>query len=304
MGSQKNLNKAAKKIAADGKITKDEGAQIQKRAASTGANAAIAIARAAIGNQAQIASQVQRQLGLEQTKKGVNYTPAAAPLQQARDAWSGGAMKPGIAPITGFKTVQTNDKFSGSTNNQVPVYTFFNKGVPAMRANAPGGGGSGNSGGSGGGTQTANTGTDTTSNQTTSITDQTPMNGMTEEWGNSVDSSLALMQEIVKQQIENNAQQTSLYMGMMQDTFLQLQAANQRAAETSTTPPAALMPQAAAIEPVQPQSIYAVTTTANAPAQGAIQTQAIGRRKPPGNTDLSIATGYDTAPGAGLNLAI
>jgi len=248
-GSQRSVNQAAKKAASDGNITAAEGKSLRSQAAQNGANAAIAIAKAAVNNQAKIASEVQRQFGLDQTKQGVNLT-SRTPL------------KPGVAPITGYSSYQTNDPLSGSTNNQAPVYTFFNKPKAAPAA-----------------TQQQSAPAATTP---ASTTEQRPMNGMTDEWGQSVDSGLADLQAILKQQMEANASQTSLYMGMMQDMMSQMQNANAAA----------------------PQGAYAVTSSTAAPVTGAVQTQAIAPRKPVVNTDLSIPSGTDVAAGAGLNLAI
>ena len=262
-GPQGTANQAAKKAASDGKITSKEASRITQNAAQSGANAAIAIAKAAASNQAQIAKEVQRSLGLDQTGKGVNYNPmAGSPINSGVTAWNGSSIKPGTAPITGYASYQTSTPSSGSTRYQTPVYTFFNKPKAQPAAPAPASGEA----------------------KPASTTEQTPMNGMTDEWGKSVDSGLEEMQAILRQQMEANANQTSLYMGMMQDMMSQMQNANQA--------------------PSTPQGAYAATSYQVAPATGAVTTTPIAARKPLANTDLSIPSSYDTAAGVGLNLAI
>jgi uncharacterized tellurite resistance protein B-like protein len=262
MGKQKQANQAARKAASDGKITQKEAAKVQKVASNVNANAAIAIAKAAANNQARIAESVQQQLGLDQTKRGVNYNPL-----ESNVLYGGPAIKPGVAPITGFENHQTRSVNGGSANHQAPVYTFFNKkksGVtstttpPAEEQPAAADGG-----------------------------EQKPMNNMTEQWDNSVDSGLAEMQAILKQQMEANAEQTTLYMGMMQDMMSQMQTAN-----------------ASPYGQMSPQGAYASTTYQVAPAAGAQQTQEITRKKPVANTSLSIGASPELASGVGLNLAI
>ena len=253
---------AASAAASDGRITQREAERIQKVAADNNKNAAIAIAKAAANNQARIAESVQRSLGLDQTGRGVNYNP-----MESRAYNFGPGIKPGVAPITGFKGYQTTSPSSGSTNHQAPVYTFFNKKKSGVTSTA---------------TQPA-------AEQPAAADggEQKPINNMTEEWGNSVDSGLAEMQAILKQQMEANAEQTTLYMGMMQDMMSQMQTAN-----------------ASPYGQMSPQGAYASTTYQVAPAAGAQQTQEITRKKPVANTSLSIGTSPELASGVGLNLAI
>lgn len=263
MGKQKQANQAARKAASDGKITQKEADKVQKVASNVNANAAIAIAKAAANNQARIAESVQQQLGLDQTKRGVNYNPL-----ESNVLYGGPAIKPGVAPITGFENHQTRSVNGGSANHQAPVYTFFNKKKSGVTS----------------------TTTQPAEEQPAAAADggeQKPMNNMTEEWGNSVDSGLAEMQAILKQQMEANAEQTTLYMGMMQDMMSQMQTAN-----------------ASPYGQMSPQGAYASTTYQVAPAAGAQQTQEITRKKPVANTSLSIGASPELASGVGLNLAI
>ena len=272
MGKQKQANQVAKKAASDGKITAKEAAKVQKVTAGSNANAAIAIAKAAANNQAQIANAVQRQLGLDQTGKGVNYSPGPSnPL-----TGQGKQMKPGVAPITGSREYQTNDPWTGSTNHQAPVYTFFDKPKAGSGANAT------KAPAAPAGVSDADIDKRIQDEVDRRMADLNPMNKQTDQWGESVDSGLEDLQAILAQQMASNAEQTSLYMGMMQDMMSQMQTAN-----------------------ATPQGAYSVSTSTAAPAQGAVQTQAINRRKPIANTDLSIpGSSAEAASGAGLNLAI
>jgi len=89
-------------------------------------------------------------------------------------------------------------------------------------------------------------------------------------------------------QMEANAAQTDLYMGMMQDMMSQMTMANQ---------------QVMADQQAAPQGAYAVSTY-QTPATGAQTTKEIDKRKPVANDSLSIGTTPAKATGVGLNLAI
>lgn len=274
--AQKKANQAAKKAASDGKITQKEAAKIQSVAIRNDGNAAIAIAKAAANNQAQIASQVQRQFGLDQSKNGVNYAPSSAPMAEMQNTLQGSSIRPGVAPITGYTTTQSNNSHSGSTISQAPVYTFFNKkqsGVTTKKATPGPYDGMMDKASGEGGPQVA---------QPAQKEEQKPVNNMVENWGNSVDRGLTAMEKILQEQMQANAEQTSLYMGMMQDMMTQMQNAQQSA----------------------PQGAYATTSYQVAPATGAVQTQEIARRKPAPNTDLSISAAPVLGSGVGTQLAI
>jgi hypothetical protein len=126
----------------------------------------------------------------------------------------------------------------------------------------------------------------TTQTTTTDASQQgDAMKGATNEWGDSVDQGQLDLQAMIQAQMEANAQQTSLYMGMMQDMMNQMQGAQQQQQQATT------------------QGAYA-TTTYQTPATGAQQTQAITARKPIANDTLSIASLPSLDSGVGFNLAI
>ena len=119
------------------------------------------------------------------------------------------------------------------------------------------------------------------------------MNNQTEQWSDSVDDGMSELEAILQAQMEANAAQTDLYMGMMQDMMSQMQTANTQNALVATEQPVQMAPQGA----------YAVTTY-QTPATGAQTTQEIKPRKPVANDSLSISTLPAAASGVGLNLAI
>lgn len=257
----KKVNKAARRAASDGRITQKEAARIQSISQKVSSspskaqnNAVVAIAKAAANNQARIAQSVQQSFGFDQNKNltQVNYTPPSSStyIKGQRVSSGGQPLPAGAAPITAIG------------KNDVPTYTFTSKkknGVTAKTTNPDG-----------------------TTTENNSVTDQDPMNPMTDQWGDSVDSGLGELEAILAAQMEANAQQTSLYMGMMQDMMMQMQQAQQTA----------------------PQGAYATTTYQVDPAGGAKQTQEIVARKPITNESLSIAQVPTQAAGVGLNLAI
>ena len=254
-GKKKAVKKAANKAAKDGRITQKEAAKVQQKAASSGANnAAAAIAKAAVNNQAKIASSVQASLGITQNK---NQTKASFSPQPGS-----ATPKPGAANVTGFET-QTTWRQGQQTKTEVPIYTFTQK-KPTVKT-----------------TKEKTNNTDTT-NTDTNNTEQNPIDGQTEQWSDSVNNGMSELEAILASQMEANAAQTDLYMGMMQDMMSQMTMANQQAA---------------------PQGAYAVSTY-QTPAAGAQTTKEIDKRKPVANDSLSIGTAPAKATGVGLNLAI
>lgn len=260
MGKKKAVKKAAKKAASDGRITRKEAAKIQRKATSSGANnAAAAIAKAAANNQAKIASSVQASLGITQNK---NLTKASFSPQPGN-----ATPKAGAANVTGFQTQTTPWRQGQQTKTEVPIYTFTQK-KPTVKTTKE---------------KTNNTNTDANNTNTdTNNTEQNPVAGQTEQWSDSVDNGMSELEAILASQMEANAAQTDLYMGMMQDMMSQMTMANQQAA---------------------PQGAYAVSTY-QTPATGAQTTKEIDKRKPVANDSLSIGTTPAKATGVGLNLAI
>lgn len=276
-GGSSSVKAAANKASSDGKITAAEAKKVVSLANQSGANPALAIAQAAAKNQAQIVSEVQRSLSLTQNKQGISYTPnpAAGGLGYGFGGSLGAfntAVKPGVAPITGYRSYSVSNGDSGSTNMQSPVYTFFNgMQQPGAKSQA--------------GKAAAAQQAASAQQASSSITDQQPMKPMTDQWGESVDDGMAALQDMIRQQMEANAAQQSQYMSMMQDMMGQMQNA--------------MTPQAT------PQGAYATTSYQVAPAMGATQTSEINRRKPLANDSLTISDApTSAAAGAGLNLAI
>ena len=260
-GKKKAVKQAANKAAKDGKITQKEAAKVQQKAASSGANnAAAAIAKAAVNNQAKIASSVQASLGITQNK---NQTKASFSPQPGS-----ATPKPGAANVTGFETQTTPWRQGQQTKTEVPIYTFTQK-KPTVKT-----------------TKEKTNNTDTTNTDDTSTdtnnTEQKPIDGQTEDWSDSVNNGMSELEAILAAQMEANAAQTDLYMGMMQDMMSQMTMANQQAA---------------------PQGAYAVSAY-QTPAAGAQTTKEIDKRKPVANDSLSIGTTPAKATGVGLNLAI
>jgi hypothetical protein len=255
-GKKAAVNQAAKKAASDGKVTQKEAAKVQQAANNAGVNnAAVAIARAAANNQAQIAQSVQSQLGITQNK---NLTKASVTPQA--NIYGSGAPGGMDAYVSGF----TNQQGSSANQQQVPIYTFTSRNGSTAKTTKPAA---------------------TTTPAETQPAEQKPMNNQTEQWSDSVDNGMSELEAILKTQMEANAAQTELYMGMMQDMMSQMQMANQQQQQAT------------------PQGAYAVTTY-QTPATGAQTTKEIAPRKPVANDSLSISSLPAAASGVGLNLAI
>lgn len=111
-----------------------------------------------------------------------------------------------------------------------------------------------------------------------------PATNATENWGESVDDGTQAMIDAINQTILDNQANQQLYMGMMSDMMGQMAAVQQ--------------------QPQQVATPYAVTTSANAPAQGAQMTQAISPRKKNLNTSLAIAPIETASAGTGLNIPV
>jgi hypothetical protein len=110
-----------------------------------------------------------------------------------------------------------------------------------------------------------------------------PATAPTENWSDSVDAGTQAMIDALNQSILDNQANQQLYMGMMSDMMSQMAVVQQ---------------------PQQVATPYAVTTSANAPAQGAQMTQAIAPRKKNLNTSLAIAPLETASAGTGLNIPV
>lgn len=180
---------------------------------------------------------------------------------------AGVAPKPGSGwAITGSQTVQTNTVNGGDSRGEAPTYTYMAPTTTRVTRGAGPYDGAMNNATSQGGPVAPNA-----TNQTNS-------------WGDSVDAGTQAMIDALNQSILDNQNNQQLYMGMISDLMSQLAAVPQQA-------------QQAAVP-------YAVTTSANAPAQGAQMTQAISRRLKNLNTSLAIAPSESAAAGTGLNIAV
>lgn len=111
-----------------------------------------------------------------------------------------------------------------------------------------------------------------------------PATNATENWGETVDDGTQAMIDAINQTILDNQANQQLYMGMMSDMMGQMAAVQQ--------------------QPQQVATPYAVTTSANAPVQGAQMTQAINPRKKNLNTSLAIAPIETASAGTGLNIPV
>lgn len=110
-----------------------------------------------------------------------------------------------------------------------------------------------------------------------------PATAATENWSDSVDAGTQAMIDALNQSILDNQANQQLYMGMMSDMMSQMAAVQQ---------------------PQQVATPYAVTTSTNAPVQGAQMTQAIAPRKKNLNTSLAIAPLESASAGTGLNIPV
>lgn len=111
-----------------------------------------------------------------------------------------------------------------------------------------------------------------------------PATAATENWSDSVDAGTQAMIDALNQSILDNQANQQLYMGMMSDMMSQMAAVQQ--------------------QPQQVATPYAVTTSANAPVQGAQMTQAIAPRKKNLNTSLAITPLETASAGTGLNIPV
>jgi hypothetical protein len=111
-----------------------------------------------------------------------------------------------------------------------------------------------------------------------------PATAATENWSDSVDAGTQAMIDAINQTILDNQANQQLYMGMMSDMMSQMAAVQQ--------------------QPQQVATPYAVTTSTNAPAQGAQMTQAITPRKKNLNTSLAITPLETASAGTGLNIPV
>lgn len=110
-----------------------------------------------------------------------------------------------------------------------------------------------------------------------------PATPATENWSDSIDAGTQAMIDALNQSILDNQANQQLYMGMMSDMMSQMAAVQQ---------------------PQQVATPYAVTTSTNAPAQGAQMTQAIAPRKKNLNTSLAITPLETATAGTGLNIPV
>jgi hypothetical protein len=110
-----------------------------------------------------------------------------------------------------------------------------------------------------------------------------PATNATQNWSDSIDAGTQAMIDALNQSILDNQANQQLYMGMMSDMMSQMAAVQQ---------------------PQQVATPYAVTTSTNAPAQGAQMTQAIAPRKKNLNTSLAITPLETATAGTGLNIPV
>lgn len=180
---------------------------------------------------------------------------------------AGVAPKPGSGwAITGSQTVQTTSPSSGSSRSEVPTYTYMAPTTTRVTQGAGPYDGAMNNATSQGGPVSPNA-----TNQTSN-------------WSDSVDAGTQAMIDALNKSILDNQNNQQLYMGMISDLMSQMAAVPQQAQQAAAP--------------------YAVTTSANAPAQGAQMTQAISRRLKNLNTSLAIAPSESAAAGTGLNIAV
>ena len=116
--------------------------------------------------------------------------------------------------------------------------------------------------------------------------DAAPEGGPIDNWETSVENSNQALIDSINAQIAANATQSELYMGQIDSLMqaMQQQAMNPNGGLQSFTP-------------------YAVTTNV-APATGAQTTQAIGARRKPAVTDLTLNPLVMADAGTGLNIGI
>lgn len=113
-------------------------------------------------------------------------------------------------------------------------------------------------------------------------TNNTNVTAPTGNWWDSITEGINGVLTTITNSINQNNTNNDLYMGDIRDLITQM----------GTAP---------AQQTIAP---YAVTTTSNAPAQGAQMTQAISRRLKNLNTSLAIAPSESAAAGTGLNIAV
>lgn len=117
----------------------------------------------------------------------------------------------------------------------------------------------------------------------TTTQETAPATAATQNWSDSIDAGTQAMIDALNQSILDNQANQQLYMGMMSDMMSQMAAVQQ---------------------PQQVATPYAVTTSTNAPVQGAQMTQAISPRKKNLNTSLAISPLESTSAGTGLNIPV
>lgn len=220
-------------------------------------------------NNAVIGQRAQDAYGVDQNKKGViSYTPAAA---APGASMFGGVTSTAPKPGSGWAV-------TGIAPQGTPTYTYMGpvKTTPSSPSQSPGGftmSGANDQGlppppGSNPGTTPGGPGTTTTAPTT--------------NWWDSIVTGINGVLTTINNQIDTNNKNQELYMGDIQNLISQM---------TTTPAPQTIAP-------------YAVTTTTNAPAQGAQLTQAISRRLKNLNTSLAIAPATTASAGTGLNIAV
>ena len=180
--------------------------------------------------------------------------------------------KPGSGwAVTGSQPVQTRSVNGGMSSSQTPTFTYMAPTqVKVTQAASPYNGMMANAT-SEGGPKAPGSGDPNVTNAT-------------ENWGETVDDGTQAMIDAINQTILDNQANQQLYMGMIGDMMSQMAAVQQ--------------------QPQQVATPYAVTTSANAPAQGAQMTQAISPRKKNLNTSLAIAPIETASAGTGLNIPV
>lgn len=215
-------------------------------------------------NSATIGQQAQSAFNIDQNKQG------AISYTPGASPMGGVAPQPGSGwAITGSQTVQTTSPSSGSSKSQVPTYTYMAPTTTRV-------------------TQAAGPYNGMMDNATSEGGPKAPGSGdpnvttPTGNWWDSITEGINGVLTTITNSINQNNANNDLYMGDIRDLIAQMGAA----------------PAQQTIAP------YAVTTSNNAPAQGAQMTQAISRRLKNLNTSLAIAPSESAAAGTGLNIAV
>ena len=173
--------------------------------------------------------------------------------------------KPGSGwAVTGFQSTQSRSPNGGVSTAQAPTYTYMAPTTVRVTQSGPYDGMMDGATSQGG--------------------PVAPATNATQNWSDSIDAGTQAMIDALNQSILDNQANQQLYMGMMSDMMSQMAAVQQPQQQVATP--------------------YAVTTSTNAPAQGAQMTQAISPRKKNLNTSLAITPLETASAGTGLNIPV